>query len=268
MVANRLVRPVGRNQSFIILILIIAYFLICSVLLIWVYRPDHTRQQPMPAAANVAPNDVKPSEWERLDKVMRQASLATPLTSFDLLLGPATGEFRIGESELSLRTYLSSQDGLLAGMTNANNRVIAIAAWDAKGRLKIPTLDMGLANDDDTIREYTRLSHFDLAFAVEGCGGLHEDHVSRGGFYVLTPCYFGRPGSYNNYAFIFRVGERSPFNTDCSHTEWRTRSLTVERVRECGAGKERPVGFVVASDEAQLRGTIDTFVAVLSGDIG
>lgn len=268
MVANRLVRPIGRNQSFIILILIIAYFLVVSVLLIWVYRPEHGRSQPIPTAAQVTPRDVKPSEWDKLDKVMRQASLSTPLASFDALLGPATGEFRVGQSDLGLRTYLSIEDGLLAGMTHAENRVTAIAAWDAKGRLKVPTMDLGLAEDDGKIREYRRLSNFDLAFAAENCGGLHEPHVSRGGFYVLTPCYFGRPGSYNNYAFIFRVGEQSPFNSNCSHADWAEHGLTVERVRQCRAEKERPVGFVVAEDEAQLGGTIDTFVAVLSGDIG
>ena len=89
MVANRLVTPIGRNQSFIILILIIAYFLVVSVLLIWVYRPERSQPQPMPGASRIAASEVKPSEWDRLDKVMRQASLSTPLTSFDALVGPA-----------------------------------------------------------------------------------------------------------------------------------------------------------------------------------
>lgn len=271
LVANRLVRPIGRNQSFIILVLIIVYFLVVSVLLIWVYRPEHNQQQqqqPPANAAQVTPQEVKPGEWDKLDKVMRQASLSTPLNSFDSMIGPATGEFRVGGTETTLRTYFSMEDGLLAGVTHSDNRVIAIAGWDAKGRLKIPTMNLGIAQDDDSVREFTRLSQFDLEFVAESCGGLHEPFVSRGGLYVLTPCYFGRPGGYNNYAFIFQVGEHSPFNTRCSHTEWTEQPLTVERVRSCGAQKERPVGFAVAEDEANLAGTIETFVAALSGDIG
>lgn len=268
MVASRLVKPVGRNQSFVILVLIIVYFLVVSVLLIWVYRPEHGQPQPGPNASQISPQEVKPSEWDRLDKVMRQATLSTPLTSFDALLGPATGEFKANKSALSLRTYLLIEDGLLAGVAHSDNRALAIAGWDAKGRLKIPTLNLGFAQENDSVIEFVRLSNFDLGFVVENCGGLREPHVSRGGFYALTPCYFGRPGGYNNYAFIFRVGERSAFGENCPYTDWAKHGLSAERVRQCGAQKERPVGFVIAQDETHLGETIDTFIAVLSGDVG
>ena len=264
LVASRVVKPIGRNQSFIVLVLIIIYFSVVSVLLIWVYRPERA---PVPATGIPAGKVEEPNQWSKVDTFFGRAELDTPLETFDATLGPATGDSAIDPERTSLRkrTYFTLRDGLLATVAHDGNSVQWIAAFDNAQKLKIPTLFLGHGNEDGSVRRFERLSDFDLEFLADGCDGkLEMPFAGRNGFYAVSPCYFGRPGSYNSYAFLFVAGgDQSPFTEHCSPMTLSEGDLTVQRVRQCRAGREKPFGFIVAGDEALLPIAIETFIETL-----
>jgi hypothetical protein len=265
MVANRLIRPISRNQSFIVLVLIIVYFAAVSVLLIWVFRPERGAPPAAAAAAQAQGKIEEPSLWAKVDGFFDRAEMDTPLETFDAAFGPATGDSPIGEgtSQLRKRTYYSQRDGVLVTVGHDDRSVQWIAAFDNAQKLRIPTLNLGFAQDDGSVRRYERLSDFDLGFLAEHCGA-NAVGGGRGGFLAVTPCYFGRPGSYHNFAFLFMMGGfKSALVDNCSPVALDGSALTAERVRQCKAGKEKPIGFIVAPDEALLPGAIEAFFATL-----
>ena len=203
LVAGKLVRPIGRNQSFIVLILIIVYFSVVSVLLIWVYRPERA-----PPAATAAPSPTpgkieEPSLWAKVDEFFDQVRIDTPLETFDAKLGPATGDSAIDPetTKLRKRTYFTGKDGVLVTVGHDDRSVQWIAAFDNAEKLRVPTLNLGLGQEDGSVRRYNRLSDFDLQSVAEFCGRI--EMPGRAGNYAAKPCYFSRPGGYNGFAFIF-----------------------------------------------------------------
>ena len=264
LVAGKLVRPIGRNQSFIVLVLIIVYFSVVSVLLIWVYRPERA-----PAASAVVPAQVpgkveEPSIWSKIDSFFDQAGIDTPLETFDAKFGPATADAAIDSetTKLRKRTYFTGKDGVLVTVGHDDRSVQWIAAFDNAQKLRIPTLNFGLGQDDGSVRRFNRLSDFDLQSAAEFCGKI--EMPGRGGTYAATPCYFGRPGGYNYFAFIFMTSRNQPpFEGNCSPIALASGALTAERVSQCPDRREKPLGFIVAPDEALLAKAVETFIWTL-----
>jgi hypothetical protein len=263
MVANRLVRPLSRNQSFVVLVLIIVYFSAVSVLLIWVFRPERGAP-PSTAAPAQAGKIEEPSTWAKIDAFFDQAGIDTPLETFDSKFGPATADSAIDPetTKLRKRTYFTGKDGVLVTVGHDDRSVQWIAAFDNAQKLRIPTLNFGLGQDDGSVRRYNRLSDFDLETVAEACGKI--EMPGRGGTYAALPCYFGRPGGYNNFAFIFMTSRnQAPFDGNCSPLALAKGELTAERVSKCPDRREKPLGFIVAPDEALLPQAVETFIETL-----
>jgi hypothetical protein len=265
MVANRLVRPISRNQSFIVLVLIIVYFSVVSVLLIWVFRPERAAQPPASAAAGPAPGKIEePSVWTKIDGFFDQARIDTPLETFDSKFGPATADSAIDPetSKLRKRTYFTGKGDVLVTVGHDDRSVQWIAAFDQAQKLRIPTLNFGLGQDDGSVRRYNRLSDFDLQSVAEFCAKI--EMPGRGGTYAATPCYFGRPGGYNYFAFIFMTSRNQPpFEGNCSPLALASGALSAERVGQCPDRREKPLGFIVASSEELLPKAVETFIDTL-----
>lgn len=265
LVAQKLVSPIGKHQSFIVLVLIIVYFSVVSVLLIWVYRPERGTAAPAAVSTQAASKVEEPSIWSKVNDFFDRAEMDTPLETFDAAFGPATGDRAIDPetTQLRKRTYFRLGDGVVVTVGHDDRSVQWIAGFDNAQKLRIATLNLGQAQDDGSVRRYDRLSDFDLDFLVNDC----EAKVvtpGRGGVFAVTPCYFGRPGSYNSFAFLFMAGgHNSPFTGDCSPIALDEGEFTVERVKQCRAGKEKPVGFIVATEDTLLPTAVETFIDTL-----
>lgn len=262
LVSARVIRSVGKNQSFAILVLIIVYFLIVSVLVIWVYRPE--RQGDSQAAGATAISEPKkPTAWQIADGFLVRTRLDTPLATFDSTLGPATGDSAAGEDLPNLRTrsYFTLADGLLVSVGHDRESVHWIAAFDQSKKLRIPGMHMGQGQDDGSERTFERLSDFDLEFVADSCERLEAPFAGRNGLYVLYPCYFGRPASYYTYAFIFQADERQlPLDTACSPLELERGAVTAAKIRACHIADARPVGFVVIGEDKHLAAAVTNFL--------
>ena len=252
LVAGKLVRPIGRNQSFIVLIMIILYFLVVSVLLIWVYRPERGAVA-APATNLQKPSGEEQSSWSKVDSFLDRAEMATPLATFDAAFGPASSDSAIDPetTQLRKRSYDKPDDGLLVTVGHDDRSVQWIAAIDDGKKLRIPTLGSD------------RLSDYDLEYLAKICQAKLVT-PGYGGYFAITPCYFARGGSYNFFAFIFAVGgQNSPFGGSCSAIMLDDVPFTVERVRQCQAGKEKPVGFIVTREEGLLPKAVESLVETL-----
>lgn len=262
LVSARVIRSVGRNQSFAIVVLIIVYFLIVSVLVIWVYRPERQGGgQAAGAATNIEPK--KPTAWETTDGFFARTGLDTPLATFDSTLGPATGDSVAGEDlpKLRTRSYFTMSDGLLVSVGHDRESVHWIAALDTSKKLRVPGMRMGRGQDDGSERTFERLSDFDLEFVADSCERLEAPFAGRNGLYVLYPCYFGRPASYYTYAFIFQADERQlPLDTACSPLQLEREPVTAGNIRACGIADARPIGFVVIGEDKHLAAVVLNFL--------
>jgi hypothetical protein len=267
LLANKLVRPLARNQSFVVLILIIVYFSVVSVLLIWVYRPERgIDAAPAAAPPQVAGKIEEPGTWSKVNDFLDKVEMDTPLATFDQALGPATGDRAIDPRTTTLRkrSYFTLDEGVVVTVGHDDRSVQWIAAFDNAQKLRIATLNLGEAQEDNSIRRYDRLSDIDLDFLAQHCDGAKLVTPGRGGMFAVTPCYFGRPGGYNYFAFLFMAGgHKSPFAGDCSPLALDDSELTPDRVRQCKAGKERPFGFIVASEDPLLPTAVLTFIDTL-----
>lgn len=264
LVSAKIVRPIGRNQSFIVLSMIIGYFLIVSVLVIWVYRPERgvAATPAQPAAAKVE----EPSTWSKIDAFFERTDLDTPLSTFDSKLGPPTADSPISRDNAKLRkrTYATLQDGVIVTVAHDGDSIRWIAAFDDSQKLRIPTMHMGQGQDDGTERNFERLSDFDLDFITTCEARIEAPFAGRNGLYAVSPCYFGRPGGYNNYAFIFEVGGgKTTFAENCAPMNIADGGSVAEWAKRCHAEKEKPFGFIVASDEQVLPTAIESFFDTL-----
>lgn len=264
LVSAKLVRPIGRNQSFIILLMIIGYFLIVSVLIIWVYRPERGVAQgsSQPIQAKVE----EPSTWSKIDALFVRTDLDTPLATFDSVLGPATRDAPAapGNAKLRKRTYSTMDDGVVVTVGHDGDTVRWIAAFDNAQKLRIPTMHMGQGMDDGSERNFERLSDFDLDFVSTCDAKIEAPFAGRNGLYAVSPCYFGRPGGYNNYAFIFEIGGgKATFSQDCGPLNLKDGESIALWVKRCHAEQEKPFGFIVASDEEALPTAIEAFFDTL-----
>jgi hypothetical protein len=264
LVSAKLVRPIGRNQSFAILLMIIGYFLIVSVLIIWVYRPE--RAAPT-VAQQVEQRVEEPSTWSKIDTFFDRTNLDTPLSTFDSALGPPTADAPVSRdnSKLHKRTYSTLKEGVLVTVAHEGDSVRWIAAYDNSQKLRIPTMNMGEGQDDGSERDYLRLSDFDMAFLTSHCdeGKIEAPFAGRNGLYAVSPCYFGRPGGYNHYAFILEIGGGKAFSEDCGPMSLGNQESIADRVKRCHSEKERPFGFIVAADDALLPTAIEAFLDTL-----
>lgn len=263
LVSAKLVRPIGRNQSFAILLMIIGYFLIVSVLIIWVYRPERGT-----AATAAQPAKVEePSTWTKIDTLFDRTNLDTPLATFDSALGPATADAPVSRENPNLRkrTYSTLKDGVLVTVAHDADSIRWIAAFDNSQKLRIPTMNMGQGQDDGSERNFFRLSDFDQESVATYCdeGKIEAPYAGRYGLYAVLPCYFGRPGSYNHYAFIFEVGGGRPFSQDCGPMSLSSGQSLAERLKHCHGEKEKPFGFIVAADDQLLPTALEAFLDTL-----
>lgn len=96
---------------------------------------------------------------------------------------------------LSLFVHLDKQKDV--------DRVAVYASSDGD-KARIPMLNMGNVVGGDT-REFYNLGDLKFSYVPELCqtDTLGEGHA-RFAFKITEPCYFGKPGGYMNYVFVFQ----------------------------------------------------------------
>jgi uncharacterized protein YecT (DUF1311 family) len=96
--------------------------------------------------------------------------------------------------------------------------VAVIALHQKFAHARIPYLGLGRdePNSSNT-RWYHTLGQTNLAFVKDSCEGIVQNVDAKFGFFWTPKCYFGRPGGYKYYSFLFDItgcsnGEKSVFD--------------------------------------------------------
>src|SRR5262249_15912816 len=86
--------------------------------------------------------------------------------------------------------------------------VAIVAASKNKNYVRIPFLNMGQYNPASRKDElFTTLDKLTLPFLKSSCEGAVEDIDARYAVMWTPNCYFGRPGTYKNYSFLFEISD-------------------------------------------------------------
>jgi hypothetical protein len=90
--------------------------------------------------------------------------------------------------------------------TDELSGVAIVALTKNKKNARVPFLNMGEYNPTSRKTElFMTLDKLTLLFLKERCEGAVEDIDARYAVMWTPNCYFGRPGSYMNYSFLFEI---------------------------------------------------------------
>lgn len=86
---------------------------------------------------------------------------------------------------------------------------VGVYSTEHPDKARIPYLTLGYSNDDGSDSWYYNSSDINLLFAKKHCDASGRDFSVHARFgYIVTPvCYFGSPGGYMNYQFVFQPDE-------------------------------------------------------------
>jgi hypothetical protein len=219
----KIIKPLTSRQGFILLMAIVTYFAGATVLFAVLYRPvSAPAAAATPAAATPAP------EQDKLATLLKRARLTTPIEAFAAAMGPAIS-IRGNRFADGVKDYLFEDDG--------------------GSKLPIPSLHIGWG-DTDVV--WDDLSDLTLATALAQCEDQHGvDTTAMIRSYFVGPCYFGRPGEYKTFTFLFAFPEDLDHRCIADLNADET-SFDEAWVAACKIGNLVPVGFVVAEEEASI----------------
>lgn len=240
----KIIKPLTSRQGFILLMAIVTYFAGATVLFAVLYRPvSAPAAAATPAAATPAP------EQDKLAALLKRARLTTPIEAFAAAMGPAIS-IRGNRFADGVKDYLFEDDGgrmLQISAPGEGPNTIAAIDWDSK--LPIPSLHIGWG-DTDVV--WDDLSDLTLATALAQCEDQHGvDTTAMIRSYFVGPCYFGRPGEYKTFTFLFAFPEDLDHRCIADLNADET-SFDEAWVAACKIGNLVPVGFVVAEEEASI----------------
>ena len=120
---------------------------------------------------------------------------------------------------------------------------VGIVVKENPAHARIPFLHMGRGVSEGDTKWYFTAKDIDLSFA-RGCEG-QVDGVDAKHAYFWTPrCYFGKPGSYKNYSFLFWGEDSLDCTSKFSVGPFSMRDIDCEKATEV-----TPTGVFVSDED-------------------
>lgn len=156
---------------------------------------------------------------------------------------------RVGRAHADLRYFKGVEVDVIIGYAQGQNLLgIGVYAPDKKDKARIPYLNMGVsAEGNKPEKNYSRLSDVTILDLTRICdletfSGGH----ARFGYLISPYCYFGAPGGYMNFEFVYQPGEKD--FSGCNINAYD--KIEVKRSRCRGLLQMKPdLGFVYFNDE-------------------
>ncbi|MCO6186195.1 hypothetical protein [Rhizobium sp. L1K21] len=214
------------------------------------------------------------SKIEAVNELLDRAGLNTPPVAYEAVLGPPISIYRQREGAPLRHIRYEDGHGIRLQIALVNEQVFSISGFDSGSNLRIPKLNMGSKSRSGEEKTYTKLSDFTVSDALYQCGGAHGSmSAGKAGNFFVGPCYFGRPGGYAQFYFIFYPQEDT--SEACITMIFRAAEIEPDKLGACEHEKLSPVGFMVYKDDELPEGfdaeeaahdALDRFIGVLNGD--
>lgn len=243
----KVIKPLTQTQGFVILMSIIIYFAGATGLFAYYFNRSDASPTVKPDPAPSKP--IASSEaQDKVAALMRKVRINTPVETYASAFGPSTEVITDSYGGATENHWFEDDSQRMAMVSTLKDIPIAIAAFDPKSKLPVPTLHVGWEKNGHSIL-WENLSDISLSDALIECDGKRSNWAAgKMGNFFVGPCYFGRPGSYNYFTFFFFIAE--DMKQECSSELWLgEKSLTEKWIRSCNLEKYRPIGFLVSSGD-------------------
>jgi hypothetical protein len=192
----------------------------------------------------------------------------TTLTSLISVFGPAEERTKLffrgktGPFWTGLRFQTASKKDSLFTLLDKPDNIVAVALFhndedtdhrtDAEVKV-IPFLDFIESPEDvsQNIEEYHNLNDWSFKRTIKWCSDqtgkldIYGDPNFRYGYFTVGPCYFGRPGTFKDYFFVFTLDDFVDLDAEkCAGYEvaWGKISAIDQLLNDCTrAGSAKPI---------------------------
>lgn len=206
------------------------------------------------------------SRFETMLLGLRELTPVSTLAQFESVLGPASKDAEIYDGVRS-RLYGRPTDELLVQVTYRGGVPKTLGVYTTGQRpelVLVPTLDFGAEKDGRQV-VLNHLGDWNLGDLASICreGAITLPGGFDGGF-AMSPCYFGRPGSYHFFAFFYEQRE-APQGCNVFPLGGKPGVLTEELVRKCNFSELTPVGAIIATQQEDLEIAVDAMNQLYKG---